>query len=120
MNEQARKLSDRLLDYGVAVVRVCPALRRSLEGRHVAGQLLRSATSAGANYEEACGAQSRAEFIHKLQIVYKEVRESLFWLKLVGRSGLLRGETIEGLLRETQELGSIIGRSLLTTKQKGS
>ncbi len=92
MEKQSSKISERLLDYGAVIVKICSKLNRTAVGRHIGGQLLRAGTSAGANYEEACGAQSRADFIHKLHIVLKELRESKYWLNLILRSGLLSGE----------------------------
>lgn len=92
MQEQSRKISERLLDYGVTVVRICNELNKTAIGMHIGNQLLRAGTSAGANYEEACGAQSRADFIHKLYIVLKELREAKYWLKLIQRSNILEGE----------------------------
>ena len=83
-------IADRLLDLGVRVMRLVEALPRTMAGKHLAGQLLRSGTSAGANYEEARGAESRADFIHKLGIAWKETRESLYWLKLIHRSALIK------------------------------
>lgn len=75
-------LAERMLDYAVRVMRLIEALPRSHTGKHVASQLLRAATSAGANYEEARGAESKADFIHKTAISWKEVRESHYWLRL--------------------------------------
>jgi len=118
MEEVARKLSDRLLVYGSAIVKLSAPLSRTAAGRHMSSQLLRSGTSAGANYEEACGAHSRADFIHKMQIVYKEIRESLYWLKLIQRSGPLPGENLAGLIEETTALSNIVGKSLITAKSK--
>ena len=78
MREEAAKLSDRLLDYAVQIINPTMNLGKTMVGRHIANQLLRSGTSVGSNYEEACGAQSRADFIHKLQIVLKEFRETTY------------------------------------------
>jgi len=86
--------------------------------RHIGNQLLRSGTSAGANYEEACGAESKADFVHKMQMTLKELRESLYWLKLIERAGLVPAKSIEGLLCEAVELVNIIGKSVVTAKQK--
>ena len=72
-----------MLDYGVAIIKICARLSKMAIGKHIGNQLLRSGTSVGANYEEARGAQSKADFIHKLQIVLKETRESFYWLKLI-------------------------------------
>jgi four helix bundle protein len=78
MDNKAGQLSERFLSYAAHVVKLSTLLRRTATGREIAGQLLRAGTSSGANYEEARGAQSRADFLHKLQIVLKELRESLF------------------------------------------
>ena len=63
--------------------------------------MLRAGTSVGANYEEACGAQSKADFIHKLQIVLKEIREPMYWLKLLQRSNILKREEVKEAINET-------------------
>jgi len=62
MKEKADVISKRLLDYGAEIIKLCGKLKKDTVGSHIKGQLLRSATSAGANYEEACGAQSKADF----------------------------------------------------------
>ena len=111
------KLSDRLEDFAVQVIKLGGKLQRTFVGRHIGGQLVRSATSAGANYEEACGAESRSDFIHKLQIVLKELRESLYWLRLASRSGLLSEDDTTSLLKEGKELSNIVAKSVVTAKR---
>lgn len=117
MEEKANALSERLLDYGVEIVRLAGGLGRTVAGKHIANQLLRSGTSAGANYEEARGAQSRADFVHKLQVVLKEIRESHYWLKLTQRSSILDGRHLQHLLDETEQLSNIVSRSVITAKR---
>jgi four helix bundle protein len=78
--------------------------------------LVRVATSSGANYEEACGAESRADFIHKMQIVLKELRESLYWLRLAHRAGLISAGDLKPLISEADGLAKIVGRSVVTAK----
>jgi len=117
VEEQANRLSGRLLDYGVAIFKLTMKLDASLPGKHIAGQLFRSGTSAGANYEEACGAASRADFIHKLQIVLKELRESNYWLRLMQRSDLVSDGNVDPLIEETKQLINIIAKSLITSKK---
>jgi four helix bundle protein len=75
-----QEVSQRLLDYGVSVINVVESLPKTLVGRRIGDQLLRSGISVGANYEEAQGAESRDDFAHKLQIALKELRESNYWL----------------------------------------
>jgi four helix bundle protein len=117
MEEKANQLAERLLDYGVAIIKLTTKLDNTFPGRHIAGQLFRSGTSAGANYEEACGAESRADFIHKLQIVLKELRESHYWLKLTQKSKLINDD-IKDHIEETKQLINIIAKSLITAKKK--
>jgi four helix bundle protein len=105
-------------EYASSIIKLTMKLETTFVGRHVAGQLFRSGTSAGANYEEACGAKSRADFIHKLQIVLKELRESSFWLRLIRKSGLVSGSNVDSRIEETKQLINIISKSLITAKKK--
>ena len=100
------------------MVRLCGRLNRSSVGRHIGNQLVRAATSSGANYEEACAAESRADFIHKMQIVLKELRESFYWLRLAHRSGLISAEDLKPLIGEADGLAKIVGKSVVTAKKK--
>ncbi len=112
-----RNLSDRLESFAAEVIKGVLRINRTFAGRHIAMQLIRSSTSAGANYEEACGAESRQDFIHKLQIVLKELRESLFWLRVAIKAVLVPAEVVSVLLKEGYELGNIIGKSVVTAKR---
>jgi len=111
-------LGERLLDFATACVKFSGKLSRTAISRYFAGQLMRSSSSAGANYYEACGAESRADFAHKLQIVLKELRETEYWLKLIGRAGLLPAEDISRTAQEADELARIIAKSVLTVKSR--
>jgi four helix bundle protein len=117
MEDKAQELSARLLDYGAEIVKLCVHLNKSIVGRHIGIQLLRSGTSVGANYEEARGAQSRADFIHKLQIVLKEIRESLYWIRLIKKAELVESNKADEIIDETTQLSKIIAKSLITVKQ---
>ncbi|MDO8886829.1 four helix bundle protein [Candidatus Oleimmundimicrobium sp.] len=118
VEEKANELSERLLDYGVEIVKLTMKLRKTSAGRQIANQLLRCGTSVGANYEEAGGAQSRADFIHKLQIVLKEIRESLYWLRLIQKSAILKEQNLTQIIEETKQLSNIIAKSIITAKKK--
>jgi len=122
MNEKpfGRKdeLSERLLGFTVRIIKLVDALPKTSVGRHLATQLLSSGTSPGANYEEACGAESRADFVHKLGIVLKELKESRFWLRVVQQTELLPPPRVEPLLKECEELCKIIAQSVITAKKK--
>jgi len=110
-------LSDRLLNFAANVMKLVSSLSKTFSGRHVSGQLFRSATSAGANYEEACGAESRADFVHKLQIVLKELKETRYWLLLIKKSELIRTPSLDHLIQEVGELSRIIAKSVVTAKK---
>jgi four helix bundle protein len=107
-------ISDRLLEFSVRVGKVVERLPDSRLGRHVAGQLIRCGTSPYPNYEEARAAESPADFIHKLRICLKELRESRSWLNVIARSQMIQEQSLVQLLDECEQLGNIIGSSVLT------
>ncbi|MBI3948248.1 MAG: four helix bundle protein [Armatimonadetes bacterium] len=111
------ELSDRLLAFAAEAGRLVDRLPDTRLGRHVAGQLVRSATSPAPNYEEACAAESRADFVHKLGVCLKELRESRLWLRLIVKAELLPAAEVAGLLDECCQLCNIIGRSVVTAKE---
>jgi four helix bundle protein len=83
-------LGDRLLEFGVRIIKLLEALPRTIACRTIGNQLLRSGITVDANYEEAQAAESNPDFVHKLQIALKEIRESNYWLRLLARSGKLK------------------------------
>ena len=111
-------LSDRILLFAVRVGKLINALPANRLGRHVSSQLVRAGTAAPPNYEEARAAESRADFVHKLSIVLKELRESRIWLRYIIMAGLIKPELIRPLLGENEELCRIIGKSIVTTKAR--
>lgn len=110
-------IADRLVALAVRVIKVVDALPDTVTGKHIAGQLLRSGTSAGANYEEARGAESKRDFIHKLGIALKELQETQYWLRVVARSGLIAMD-IGTLVAEVEECCRIIGKSRVTARSR--
>jgi four helix bundle protein len=112
-------LEERLLEYATRVIRLSDALHSTRAGNHVAGQLLRSGTSALPNHGEAQAAESRGDFVHKLKICLKELRETYRWLRLVQKVPLVeRPEKVEELVTETDELIRIFVVSLRTTQSR--
>jgi four helix bundle protein len=75
---QADQLEERLIDFAVRIIKLCNRLPKTPAGKHVSGQILRCGTSPAPNYGEARGAESRADFIHKVSIVFKELNETSF------------------------------------------
>jgi four helix bundle protein len=112
-----RDLSERLLRFAVRVGKVVNALPATRLGRHIAAQLIRSGTSAAPNYEEGCAAESRADFIHKLSICLKELRESRFWIRLIVESALLSTKKMADLEDECTQLCRILAQCLVTAKK---
>ena len=110
--ERPRRLGERTVDFGLAAMEFCESLPRTAAGRHIGDQLLRSATSVAANYAEASEAESPADFVHKLKLAQKELKESRVWLLFASR--LSPGEAVEGLLPESRELLLMIGKSINT------
>ena len=111
------EIAERFLDFAARIINLVSKLSRTFAGRHIAKQLLACSTSAGANYEEACGAESRADFIHKMQVVLKELRESLFWLRLISRAKLVATQEVDPLIGEASELARIVGKSVVTARR---
>jgi four helix bundle protein len=112
-------IADRLLALAVDVLRLTLRLPKDVSGRHVVTQLVRSASGGGANYEEARAAESRDDFVHKVGVAAKEVRETIFWLGLIKKAGW-SGEPADALKREAQELAAILGASIRTARARGS
>ena len=111
-------LEDRLIDFAVRVIRTADSLPKSKAGIHIAGQLLRSGTSPAPNYGEAQSAESRADFIHKLKIALKELRETKIWLLILVRAKLIQPESkLDELLNETDQLISILVTSIATARK---
>lgn len=113
----SEQYAERLLDYAAAVVRLIRRFSGSGTGRYIGQQLMRSSASAGANYNEARAAESRADFIHKLQIALKELRESLYWLRLVERAGLAPTAATKSLQEEADQLVRMTAKSVVTAKR---
>ena len=118
--EENESLEDRLLEFAARCGRVVDAVPESRMGRHVAGQLVRCGTAAAPNYAEACAAESRRDFIHKLGIALKELRESHVWLKLCVKSELLALARLEPMIDECIQLMNILGKSIVTARENAN
>jgi four helix bundle protein len=110
------ELKRRTRQFALDVIRVTEALPRRSTADVIGRQLLRSATSVGANYRAACRARSAAEFIAKLGIVEEETDESLYWMELLVESGCTSVTRVEGLMREANELLAITVSSIKTAR----
>src|SRR5437588_6215196 len=118
IQSQANALEERLINYAVRIVKLSASLPRTAAGRHIAGQILRSGTSPAPNYGEARGAESHADFIHKVRIVLKELNETSIWLRVIERSQLIKSQLLSDIIKETGELCRIFATSLRTAKAR--
>ncbi len=112
-------IAERLLDFGAQALGLANQLPRTDIGRHVALQVARAATSAGANYEEARAAESARDFAHKAAVAAKEMREAAYWIRMIARSGLFSGN-VAGILHEAGELSAVLGACVRTARKRES
>jgi four helix bundle protein len=113
---QADELENRLIDFAVRIIKLSAKLPKTPAGKHIAGQILRSGTSPAPNYGEARGAESKADFVHKLGVGLKELNETSIWLRIIDRSQLLKRELLLEIIGECRELCRIFTSSLKTAK----
>lgn len=118
-NKQADAIEDRLIDFGVLVIQLSGKLPASPAGEHISRQMLRSGTSPAPNYGEARGAESRADFVHKLGIALKELNETKVWLRMIERAQLAAPQAVHPALDECQQLARIINASIQTSRRAG-
>jgi len=120
MSKDKRKfdLEERLIDFAVRIIRTAESLPKTKIGNHISGQLIRCGTSPAPNYGEAQSAESLADFIHKMKICLKELRETRVWLLMIVRTNLLKPVSkLEPLIDENNELISIFVKSIDTAKK---
>ncbi len=114
INEQ--ELKERTKQFALRVMKLADALPKTISGRAIANQLVRSGTSVGANYRAACRGRSKAEFIAKLGIVIEEADECEYWLELIIDGELLPKSNVQPLHQEAHELAAIFVASVRTAK----
>ena len=118
MNQRRYDLEERLMEFAVRVIRVSESMMKSRAGNYIGDQLLRSGTSPYGHHGEAEAAESRADFIHKLKVCLKELRETRRWLRLVQRTPLIeRPEQLDPLTTEADELVRIFTTSIRTAER---
>jgi len=110
------ELQERFISFAAEIIEISAKLPRTTQGSHISRQVLRSGTATAANYGEARGAESRADFVHKLGIVLKELNETVIWLELIARSGLLPPAELATIVAENRELSRIITASIKTAR----
>ncbi len=111
-------LEDPLIGFAVRIIKTSEYLPKTKVGKHIAGQLVRCGTSPASNYGEAQGAESRSDFIHKMKICLKELRETRVWLLMIVRANILQtASELDSLIDENNQLISIFVTSISTAKE---
>lgn len=116
-NQRVYDLQERIVTFAVQVCDIIESLPATRIGNHVASQLTRCATAPGPNYGEAQGAESRRDFIHKLKVCLKELRETHVWLQFIQRMNLAAEEETAAAICESDELIAIFVKSITTAQQ---
>ena len=112
-------IEERLIDFAVKIIRTAESLPKTKVGNYIAGQLIRCGTSPAPNYGEAQSAESRFDFIHKMKVSLKELRETRIWLLMTVKANLIKpASKLEPLINENNELISIFVTSVKTAKEK--
>jgi four helix bundle protein len=114
--EKATELKIRTKSFAIRITNLFRSLPRSPDAQTLGKQLPRSGISVGANYRAVCRARSQAEFIARMGVVVEEADETVFWLELLGETGVVRQDRTQDLLTEADELVKIFGASLRTSK----
>jgi len=109
---------EKSFQFALRIVKLHSLLKEKKVERDLALQLLRSGTSIGANIEEAMGGSSKKDFIHKLEIAYREARETKYWLRLLRESNLLETKLADSFLIESEEIIKILTAILKASKNK--
>jgi len=112
-----KELEERLIDFAANTIIFCESLSKSYAGNHLSGEIIRSSTSPALNYGEAQSAESKKDFIHKMGICLKELRETHNCMKIIKKAKLTQNHIIlENLEKEVNELISIFVSSIKTSK----
>ena len=119
MNEKVYDLEERLIGFAVAIIRFVEKLPSKKSAIHLGGQLLRSGTSPSLNYGEAKSGESRNDFVHKMKLCLKELRETHNCLRILQRAGIFSNEQeVQSLIIECNELISIFVKSIITATKR--
>ena len=118
--EFREQFKQRTRQFSLRVIRLVDALPRTRVGDVIGRQLLRSATSVGANYRSACRGRSTSEFVAKLGTVEEEADECVYWLELLADSGLVKSAKLAALLEEANEIVAIIVAAIKSTRRRSS
>ncbi|SRR5258708_1725890 len=111
-------LEERLINFATMILKLVEHLPRTLSAHRIGDQLARCSTSVGANYEEASAAESKQDFVHKIQIALKESRESCYWLKVISKGCFLQPVLVEPALDEALQIRAMLSKAVSTAKSR--
>jgi four helix bundle protein len=115
----SKELENRLIDFAVLIIDLAESNKKNYAGKHLSEQIIRSGTSSALNYGEAQSAESKRDFIHKMQVVLKELKETFVNLKIIYKAKLNpKIEKIQLAMKENNELISIFVKSIVTSRSK--
>ncbi|MCX6249980.1 MAG: four helix bundle protein [Bacteroidetes bacterium] len=114
---KGENINARTKEFAIRIIHMSTAIPRDYSSQILSHQIVRSATSAGANYRAACRSKSRRDFVNKLKIVEEELDETGYWLELIEDSNIFPKEKISPLIMESNELLSIIVKSIQTARE---
>ncbi len=112
------ELKDRLIKFAIRIIKLSEKLPNTSTGQIIRRQIIRSGTSPGANYRAACLGKSDRDFLNKLKIVEEELDETLYWLEIIIKAGLMKDSEVNDLKDENLQLFKIIASSIVTMKKK--
>ncbi len=111
-------LEDRLIEFAIRIIKLVEELPQNRAGNHIAGQLIRCGTSPALNYGEVQSSESQKDFIHKMKIILKELRETNICLKIMKRKPLIKpSQRLDKIIKECNELISIFVSSIRTAQK---
>ena len=114
---KGENIKDRTREFAIRVLKMVSAMPKNYSSQVLSHQIVRSATSVGANYRAACRSKSRRDFVNKLKIVEEELDETCYWLELIEVCTFFPTEKISPLIRESDELLAIIVKSIQTARE---
>jgi four helix bundle protein len=117
---QKEEFQHRTKRFAVRIIHLTEALPKTYSAEIISRQVIRSATSVGANYRAACRAKSTADMINKLKMVEEEADESCFWLELIVETNLMTEKRVADLLKEANEIVAMTVASIITLRQRKS
>jgi four helix bundle protein len=118
MENRKFDLEERLIDFVIILDEIIEQLPNTRLANHLAGQMVRSGTSPALNYGEAQSAESQKDFVHKMQIILKELRETKICLKIIIKKKYFDDDSVSSISKENEELIAIFSKSVKTAKSK--